>query len=143
MKMIFKQSSLIITLSIGLQIQSGNVSAFDLSDVTSAVDQVNSIAKQLNAPQPLPTNPTPTPTATATATASTITKVPAEFQGKWVTHQSNCASNPDTGIVDTEKNRFYGYEWGSDIKSTVLAKQPETLKLAFTRDFLAFYPHFL
>ncbi|MSS75427.1 MAG: hypothetical protein EXR90_00595, partial [Methyloglobulus sp.] len=76
--MIVKQSSLIITLSISLQIQSGNVSAFDLSDVTSAVDQVNSIAKQLNAPQPLPTNPTPTPTATA----STITKVPAEFQGK-------------------------------------------------------------
>ncbi|MSS75910.1 MAG: hypothetical protein EXR90_03250 [Methyloglobulus sp.] len=45
--MIFKQSSLIITLSIGLQTQSGNVNAFDLSDATSAVDQVNSVAKQL------------------------------------------------------------------------------------------------
>ncbi|MSS75911.1 MAG: hypothetical protein EXR90_03255 [Methyloglobulus sp.] len=85
----------------------------------------------------MPTNPT------AAATVSTITKVPAEFQGKWVTHQSNCVSNPDTGIVDIEKNRLYGYEWSSDIKSTVLAKQPETLKLAFTRDFLAFHPHFL
>jgi hypothetical protein len=61
MKMIFKQSNLIIALSIGLQLQSGNASAFDLSDVTNAVDQVNSVAKQLNAPQSEPTAPTPIP----------------------------------------------------------------------------------
>jgi hypothetical protein len=45
MKMIFKQSNLIIALSIGLQIQSGNVNAFGLSDVTNAVDQVKGISK--------------------------------------------------------------------------------------------------
>jgi len=110
--MIFKQSNLIIALSIGLQIQSGNVNAFGLSDVTNAVDQVNSVAKQLNVPQPIPTSPTPT------ATASTITEIPNEFQGKWVTNQNNCVGNPDSGVVDIEKNRFYGYEWSSDIKST-------------------------
>ena len=75
MKMIFKQSYLIIALSIGLQIQSGNVNAFDLSDVTNAVDQVNSVAKQLNAPQPLPTNPAPTKASPITTTA-----IPKEFQ---------------------------------------------------------------
>ena len=99
--MIFKQSNLIIALSIGLQIQSGNVNAFGLSDVTNAVDQVNSVAKQLNVPQPIPTSPTPT------ATASTITEIPNEFQGKWVTNQNNCVGNPDSGVVDIEKNRFY------------------------------------
>ena len=111
--MIFKQSNLIIALSIGLQIQSGNVNAFGLSDVTNAVDQVNSVAKQLNVPQPIPTTPTPT------ATASTITEIPNEFQGKWVTNQSNCIGNPDEVIgFDVSKNDIsYGTSWGGKIKS--------------------------
>jgi hypothetical protein len=52
--------------------------------------------------------------------SSATTEVPKEYQGKWVTNQSNCVGNPDSGVIDIEKNRFYGYEWSSYIKSTEL-----------------------
>ena len=121
--MIFKQSNLIIALSIGLQLQSGNASAFDLSDVTNAVDQVNSVAKQLNVPQPIPTTPTPT--------ASTITEVPKEFQGKWVTNQSNCVGNPDEviGLDISESYIEIGPAWGEQIKATKWVEQGTTIEI--------------
>ena len=125
MKMIFKQSHLIIALSIGLQIQSGNVNAFGLSDVSGAVDQVNSVAKQLNVPQPIPTSPTPT------ATASTLTEVPAEFQGKWVENTSNCIGNPaDVMGLDISKGGIsYGTSWGGKIKSIKSISQGASLEV--------------
>jgi hypothetical protein len=112
--MIFNNSNLVKVLSIGLLIQNSNVNAFDLSDVTNAVDQVNSVAKQLNAPQPIPSIPTPQ----VTTIPAVISETPKEFQGKWVTNQKNCVGNPDSGVVEIEKNRFYGYEWSAVIKST-------------------------
>ena len=127
MKIIFKQSYLIIALSIGLQIQSGNVNAFGLSDVSGAVDQVNSVAKQLNVPQPIPTTPTPTPTVTTT----TLTEVPAEFQGKWVENTSTCIGNPaDVMGLDISKDGIsYGTSWGGKIKSIKSISQGVSLEV--------------
>jgi hypothetical protein len=61
-----------------------------------------------------------TPATSSKASPIVITEIPNQFQGKWVTNQNNCVGNPDSGVVDIEKNRFYGYEWSSYIKSTEL-----------------------
>ena len=108
MKMIFKQSNLIIALSIGLQLQSGNASAFDLSDVTNAVDQVNSVAKQLNAPQSEPTAPTPIPPPQAFPV--TTVKTEASNPSSYVFHHA-----PPEDISDwAEATSYEEYRIGAE-----------------------------
>lgn len=124
--MIFKQSNLIIALSIGLQIQSGNVNAFGLSDVTSAVDQVNSVAKQLNVPQPIPTTPTP---AKALPVAPATTEIPNEFQGEWIP-----SNKDDSGLTITKDSISYigNEESYSEIKRIELINPKNTVDVTFS-----------
>ena len=126
MNMIFKQSSLIIALSIGLQLQSGNASAFDLSDVTNAVDQVNSVAKQLNTPQPL----TPIKESPSKVLQIATIAVPAEFQGNWGLQSSDDCKNESEGKATViSKDSINGYEWHSEIKSIKWITQPTILEV--------------
>ncbi len=127
--MIFKQSNLIIALSIGLQLQSGNASAFDLSDVTNAVDQVNSVAKQLNAPQsePEPITPAPATPVEALPVATASTEIPKEFHGTWA---KNCkSSNLEVEGIEVNKDGILGHEFHSEIKSARWIPNDRTLSV--------------
>jgi hypothetical protein len=108
-------------LFINIAITSYTAEALDfLGDLSQAIGEVSKstgeIAKAVNDASK-EKSPAPTPVAPSKV-LTTGTGVPKEFQGKWVTNQNNCVGNPDSGVVDIEKNRFYGYEWSSDIKST-------------------------
>jgi len=55
--MYLKNLKVIIAILVTSLIQISGVSAFDLSEVTNVVNQVNAVANTLNVPQPIPTSP--------------------------------------------------------------------------------------
>lgn len=124
--MIFKNSNLVKVLSIGLLIQNSNVNAFDLSDVTNAVDQVNSVAKQLNAPQPIPSIPTP---VKALPVAPATTEIPNEFQGEWIP-----TNKDDSGLTITKDSISYigNEESYSEIKRIELINPKNTVDVTYS-----------